>query len=112
MIINTIPKLSLAVAIAATTFAAGSLVSMDAEARTFTGDRYVNRDKCYKVKKIPQLVEYDTKGIFVRGSSRSWSGNMRKGGATVTNRYNDPVYVRTTRVLEDQHYTLIPKSCK
>ncbi|PLW78738.1 hypothetical protein [Cohaesibacter celericrescens] len=108
----TFPKLSLAVAVAVTSFAAGSVVSMDAEARTFSGDRYVNRDKCYKVKKIPQLVEYDTKGIFVRGSSRSWSGNMRRGGAVVRNKYNDPVYIRTARVLEDQHYTLIPKKCR
>jgi hypothetical protein len=36
---------------------------------------------------------------------------MRRDGALVRNRYNDPVYVRTTRVIEPQHYTLVPVSC-
>ncbi len=103
---------ALAAALAVTTLTTAVGFSFDAEARTFTGDRYVNRDKCYKVEKIPQLVEYDTKGVFVRGASRSWTGNMRRGGSIVTSRYNDPVYIRTTRVLEDQHYTLIPTSCR
>ena len=112
MNIQTASKLSLSVAVAAATLAVGMSVSFDAEARVFKGDRYVNRDKCYKVEKIPQLVEYDTKGIFVRGASRSWKGNMRKHGAVVKNKYNDPVYIRTVTVLEDQHYTLIPTKCK
>lgn len=103
---------ALAAVLAAATVATAVGFSSDAEARTFTADRYVNRDKCYKVEKIPQLIEYDTKGIFVRGASRSWSGNMRRGGSIVTNKYNDPVYIRTVRVLEDQHYTLIPTSCR
>ncbi|MCV6575791.1 MAG: hypothetical protein OIF58_08665 [Cohaesibacter sp.] len=103
---------SLAAALAVTTFVAGTSISFDAEARTYKADRYVNRDKCYKVKKVPQLVEYDTKGIFVRGASRSWSGNLRKHGSVVKKKYNDPVYIRTVRVLEDQHYTLIPSKCK
>ena len=105
-------KVTLAVAIAAATFAAGFGISSDADARTFTGDRYVNRDKCYKVEKVPQLVEYDTKGIFVKGASRSWKGKMRKHGSIIKSKYNDPVYIRTVRVLEDQHYTLIPTKCK
>lgn len=103
---------ALAAILAATTVATAVGFSFDAEARTFTGDRYVNRDKCYKVQKIPQLVEYDTKGIFVRGASRTWKGNLRKGGSIVTDKYNDPVYIRTVRVLEDQHYTLIPTGCR
>lgn len=105
-------KFALAAVIAAATFTTGATISFDAEARVFKGDRYVNRDKCYKVEKIPQLVEYDTKGIFVRGSSRSWNGNLRKHGSVVRNKYHDPVYIRTVRVLEDQHYTLIPTKCR
>ena len=111
MTIRTASKLAMAVAFVATTFTAVG-VSFDAEARFYTKDRYVNRDECFKVKKIPQLIEVDTRGIPVAGASRSWKGNMRKNGSIVKNKFNDPVFIQTVTVLEDQHYTLIPTKCK
>ncbi|MBB4302073.1 hypothetical protein GGD81_001097 [Rhodobium orientis] len=93
-------------------FSAVTGFSTDAEARTYTKSRYVNNDRCYRVKRIPQLVEVDTMGKLLRGSSRSWVGNAQRHGALVIDRYHDPVYIQTERVLEDQHVTLVPVSCR
>lgn len=80
-------------------------------AKTYTKHEYINRDKCYRVKKVPATVEYNTRGVKLRGSSRSWSGNMYKHGAKVVDKYHDEVYMQTRRVIEDQHYTLVPTGC-
>lgn len=89
------------------------LSSVDvASAKTYTKREHVNRDKCYRVKKVPALVEYNTRGIKVRGSSRSWSGNMGRHGSVVRDKYHPEVYIQTRRVLEDEHTTLVPTSCR
>lgn len=83
-----------------------------ASAETYTAREHINRDKCYRVKKVPALVEYDTRGIKVRDSSRSWKGNFGKHGGLVRDKYNPNVYIQTRRVLEDEHTTLVPTSCR
>lgn len=88
------------------------LSSVDsASAKTYTTREHVNRDKCYRVKKVPALVEYNTRGIKVRDSSRSWTGNFGKNGGIVRDKYHPDVYIQTRRVLEDEHTTLVPTSC-
>ena len=83
----------------------------DVEARTYTKSKWFNKDKCYVVKKVPALVEYDTMGELVRDESRTWIGNMRKHGSKVRDAHQAAVYKATSKVLEDQHYTLISTSC-
>jgi hypothetical protein len=82
-----------------------------ASAKTYTAHEYQNRDVCYRVKKVPATVEYNTRGTKLRDASRSWSGNLYKDGGKVVDRYNDEVYIQTRRVIEDQHYTLVPSKC-
>ncbi|MGD1887991.1 MAG: hypothetical protein ACFB01_12895 [Cohaesibacteraceae bacterium] len=81
------------------------------QARTFTEDEYINRDRCYEARRIPALVEYNTRGHLVSTSSRHWVGNPQVDGSLVVNHYNDPVYIQTRRILEDQHVTLVPVAC-
>ena len=102
-----------AAALIVTISAAGGMMVMTspAEAKIETKWEYTNKDKCYKVKKVPATVEYNTKGKLIREASRSWSGNMHKHGSKVVKKYNDPVYKTTRRVIEEQHMTLVPTSC-
>lgn len=86
-------------------------MTQDASAKKYTKHEHINKDKCYRVKKVAATVEYDTRGKLVREASRSWSGNMHKDGTIVRKKYNDPVYMTTRRVIEDQHYTLVSVSC-
>jgi len=83
-----------------------------AAAEVYTKREHINRDKCYRVRKVPAIVEYDTKGIKVRDSSRSWAGSFSRHGAIVRDRYHQEVYIQTRRVVEDEHTTLIPVSCR
>jgi hypothetical protein len=97
----------------ATAIAVGSIgfTATAVTAKTYTKSEYINRDKCYRVKKIPATVEYNTRGIKLRDASRSWSGNLYKHGGKVVDKYHDEVYIQTRRVVEDQHYTLVPTGC-
>lgn len=97
--------------VAATAFGATALTPISAEAKTYTKHEYQNKDRCYRVKKVPATVEYNTRGILVRESSRSWTGNFHKHGSKVVDKHHDPVYIQTKRVLEEQHTTLVPTSC-
>lgn len=83
-----------------------------ASAETYTTREHINRDKCYRVKKVPALVEYNTRGIKVRDSSRSWTGNFGRNGGVVRDKYNPDVYIQTRRVLENEHTTLVPTACR
>ncbi|MCB1467133.1 MAG: hypothetical protein KDK08_08310 [Rhizobiaceae bacterium] len=101
-----------AAAVFSSSLALGLAVSTDnAQARTYTKQKYFNRDKCYRAVRVPATVEYDTRGIKVRDASRSWIGNPQRHGAKVIDKYNDPVYIQTQRILEDQHVTLVPTGC-
>lgn len=112
-----IVRISCVSLISAMTFAAAvttpiMMSASPANAETYTTREHINRDKCYRVKKVPALVEYNTRGIKVRDSSRSWKGNFGKNGGIVRDKYNPEVYIQTRRVLEDEHTTLVPTSCR
>lgn len=102
---------SFVVAATAGAIAAMLAIVPDAEARTYTKEKWINKDKCYMVKKVPALIEYDTRGKLVRDESRVWVGNFHKHGAKVRDKHKAAVYIQTSRVVEDQHYTLVPASC-
>jgi hypothetical protein len=97
----------------AAAIAAGSMgfTASVATAKTYTKHEYQNRDVCYRVMKVPATVEYNTRGTKLRDASRSWSGNLYKHGGKVVDKYHDPVYIQTKRIIEDQHYTLVPSKC-
>ena len=109
---RTLTNIALATALAVSgAFGTVAMSTGEAEAKTYTKHEYINRDKCYRVKKVPATVEYNTRGIKLQDASRSWVGNLRKHGAKVKDQYNDEVYLQTRRVIEDQHYTLVPTGC-
>ena len=105
---------SVAAALIVTIAATGGMMvtTGSAEAKVERKWEHINRDECYKVKKVPATVEYDTRGELVRESSRSWKGNFHKHGSKVVYKYHDPVYKTTRRVIEEQHTTLVPTACK
>ena len=95
----------------AAAIAIGSLAGVGttaAVAETYTvrenQSRYV---ACYNRVYVPATVEINTRGELVRESSEAWetsAGNW--------NRVRNPsVYIQTRRVLEEDHYTLVRKSC-
>ena len=104
---------TLAAALIVTVAGTGGLMSSaDAvQAKTFTKHEHIDRDKCYRVKKVPATVEYNTMGELLREASTSWKGNLHKHGAQVRHKHNDAVYIQTRRIIEDQHTTLVPVSC-
>jgi hypothetical protein len=87
-------------------------LSSASSARTYEVDEYQNKSQCYRAKKIPAIIEVDTRGIPVSGESRSWSGNAQRDGAYVVNQHNDAVYIQTRREVEAQHTTLVPVRCR
>lgn len=111
---NTVRACNLfsAILLAVTTVGVSVAVPGTASAEVYTKREHINRDKCYRVRKVPAIVEYDTKGIKVRDSSRSWTGSFSRNGAIVRDRYQQEVYIQTRRVVEDEHTTLIPVSCR
>ncbi len=92
-----------------TTGLAGTSVS---SAETYIKREYVSRDVCYRARKVPAKVQYNTRGVKLRDASRSWSGNMQADGALVVDRYHDEVYIQTREVVEDQHVTLVRVNCR
>lgn len=92
-------------------FGGTALYSSVANAETFTVRRHVNNDRCYRARRVPATIEVNSKGILLKGAARSWEGNMNRHGAKIRNKYHDPVYIQTERVIEDQHMTLVPVPC-
>lgn len=104
-------KITRVIAAAAIAVSSLGFTATVATAKTYTKKEWQNRDVCYRVKKVPATVEYDTRGKLLREASRSWEGNMYKKGAKVVKKHHDPVYITTSRIVEDQHYTLVPTGC-
>src|SRR5690606_39179665 len=101
--------------IALATIVAGGAMSTSidtASAEVFTRREAVNRDVCYQARRVPATVSYNTRGIKLKDSSRSWEGNMQRHGSKIRDRYNDEVYIQKEEAIEDQHMTLIPVSCR
>jgi len=107
---NVFTKTAVAIAVAAGGTGV-ALTTGEVEAKTITKWEYINRDKCYKAKRVPATVQYNTKGKLKKAASRVWVGNAQKHGAKVVDKYNDAVYFQTRTVIEDQHITLVPTKC-
>lgn len=109
-----IQKITMAtVAVATVLGGVSMLVSANvASAEVYTRKEQINRDVCYQSRRVPATVAYDTRGIKLKDSSRSWEGNMQRNGGLVRDRYNDEVYIQTRRVVENQHMTLVPVPCR
>jgi len=106
-----ISTVTAAIAVTIASLVGLSAVPGVATAETYSARKYVNRDVCYRARKVPGTYVYDTRGIPVTGESRSWSGNMQSNGAKIRNRWNAPVFIQTERMVEDQHVTLVPVPC-
>lgn len=76
--------------------------------RTFTVTP--NRDSCYEVEYIPRTVQENTMGRLVRGESTSTVGSI-SDGSVVRKQRNPALYKTTTRILEEEHYTMRSVSC-
>ncbi|HEX2019288.1 MAG TPA: hypothetical protein VGO17_10160 [Aurantimonas sp.] len=91
--------------------AAAITFSADAQARTFKKDVDERGSKCYLVEYVPSLYQYNTRGKLVTGESRTWVGDITEG-AIISKRRNPSVYIQTKKLVEKDHYTLVPQgSC-
>ncbi len=86
------------------------IVASAANARTYTEEVTPNRDKCYLVQYVPALYQVNTRGKKVKGESTSWHGDYADG-AVIIKRRNPAVYLQTRKLLEADHYSLVPQSC-
>lgn len=100
-----ITSIATAVCVVATGFG-----TMGVSAAEYTVTGYPNRDKCYLVEHIPATYNINTKGIKVKGETKSWSGTIAAGNV-VTHRKNPAVYIRTKKLVEADHYSLVSTSC-
>lgn len=81
-----------------------------ADARTYTEEVTPSRDKCYLVQYVPALYKVNTRGKKVKGESTSWHGEYADG-AVIVKRRNPAVYIQTRKLLEADHYSLVPQGC-
>jgi len=96
--------LSLTLALAA----AGAAWCTAANAGTYvieeSQSRYI---ACYNQVYVPAKILVNTRGKLVRPYSQSWE----VAGGSWNYVRNVPVYIQTQRVVEPDHYTLVPSSC-
>lgn len=88
---------------------AASSIAPAVSAKTYTVTGYPNRDTCYVVKHIPATYEVNTKGIKVRGESSGWSAIVP--GTIAKHSTSPAVYIQTKKMLEADHYSLVPSGC-
>jgi hypothetical protein len=69
-----------------------------------------DRDHCYVVEYVPRTVEENTRGKLVRGESTNWVGDVADG-ATIRKQHNPALYKKTTRIVEEEHYTMSSPGC-
>ncbi|MCB8837304.1 hypothetical protein [Aurantimonas sp. VKM B-3413] len=81
--------------------------SATADARWYKKDVDERGSKCYLVEYIPSLYKYNTRGKLVTGESTTWTGDI-EDGATIYHRRNPSVYITTKKLVEKDHYTLVP----
>lgn len=98
-------QIALIAACVAVTVTAG-----DALARESKRDVIPNRDQCWVVQYVPRLEQVNTKGIMVAPERRVRTGEI-VAGTTIRQVQVPAVYYQTTKVLEEEHYTLIPTGC-
>ncbi|MEX6505493.1 hypothetical protein [Jiella sp. M17.18] len=84
--------------------------SATANARWYKKDVDERGSKIYCVEYIPSLYKYNTRGKLVTGESTTWSGEIADG-AEIRHRRNPAVYITTKKLVEQDHYTLVPGPC-
>ncbi|MGX7707847.1 hypothetical protein [Methylobacterium sp. Gmos1] len=89
-----------------------SVIAGEASARTYTVDRD-GEDVCYSKQYIPNLVVENTRGRLVRGPQGFFDPGAggRVSGGVVRTGVEPAMYVKTQRVVEREHYTLVPVAC-
>ncbi|MGY6708686.1 MAG: hypothetical protein ACXIVF_10180 [Rhizobiaceae bacterium] len=92
----------------------GLAVAMALPAQSFAATKTFtvtpNRDNCYAVEYIPRTVQENTRGRLVRGESTAWVGNV-SDGSLVRHQRNPALYETTTRIVEEEHYTMRAAPC-
>ncbi|NMG42040.1 hypothetical protein GRZ55_22730 [Chelativorans sp. ZYF759] len=92
----------------------GLVFAMAMPAQTFAATKTYtvtpNRDNCYAVEYIPRTVQENTRGQLVRGESTAWVGNVTDGNL-VRHQRNPALYKTTTRIVEEEHYTMRSAPC-
>jgi hypothetical protein len=68
------------------------------------------RDNCYAVEYIPRTVQENTRGRLMRGESTAWVGGV-SDGSVIRHQRNPALYQTTTRIVEEEHYTMRPAPC-
>ena len=88
---------------------AGTSIIQPVFAKTYTVTGYPNRDTCYIVEHVPATYKVDTMGIKVKGEGSGWNtiapGKVAKFSTTPA------VYIQTKKMIETDHYSLIPTGC-
>ena len=89
--------------------AAAGAVSLagTAEAKTYKKHIDERGGKCYLVEYVPSTYNYNTRGKLVHYESTSWDGAIVDGGK-IYHRRNPSVYITTKKLVEKDHYTLVP----
>lgn len=63
--------------------------------------------KCYLVEYVPSTYKYNTRGKLVQHGGTSWEGDIVDGNK-IYHRRNPAVYITTKKLVEQDHYTLVP----
>lgn len=87
-----------------------TVVSGDALAREIKREVTPDRDQCWIVQYVPRLEAVNTKGVLVKPEKLAWSGAF-VAGSTVRQVKTPAVYYQKSRVIEEEHYTLVPTAC-
>ena len=87
----------------------GSTIAPAASAATYTVTGYPNRDKCYYVEHVPATYKVNTKGVLVQGESAGWSAIAP--GTKAVHSTSPAVYIQTKKMIEADHYSLVPADC-
>ncbi|TGE01877.1 hypothetical protein [Methylobacterium nonmethylotrophicum] len=89
-----------------------SVIAGEASARTYTVDQD-GADVCYSKQYIPNLVIENTRGRLVRGPQAFIDPGVggRTSGGIVRTGVEPAMYIKTQRVVEREHYTLVPVAC-
>ncbi|TNC16331.1 hypothetical protein FF100_03520 [Methylobacterium terricola] len=89
-----------------------SVIAGEASARTYEVDQ-TGSDVCYSKQYVPNLVVENTRGRLVRAPQAFFDAGSaaRVSGGLVRTGVEPAMYVKTQRVVEREHFTLVPVAC-
>ena len=70
-----------------------------------------NRDQCWVVKYYPRVEQVNTKGQLI-ADEKDFGVGYIAAGQTVRQVRAPAVYLETVRTVEEEHYSLVPTTCK